>query len=144
MSDTETKTPAAKGKGTKRKASSSSKKEKEPKAKKAKVDKGPSKGKTPYMIYTGLHRERIKKENPDATFGELNKLFGAAWNEASKEERAKCEKQSAKDKQRYNEELEAWLAAGNKLPEKKPRKSKAGKKAKKEADDGEEAEEEDA
>jgi hypothetical protein len=71
------------------------------------------------------------QENPDATFGELGKLLGAAWKEVSEGDRKPYNDQAKADKERYAAELKDWLAAGNTLPEKKKRaapKKKGGKK----------------
>lgn len=36
-----------------------------------------------YMFFVQDYRERLKSENPDATFGEVGKLLGAKWKEMS-------------------------------------------------------------
>jgi hypothetical protein len=35
------------------------------------------------MFFVQDYRERLKSENPDATFGEVGKLLGAKWKEMS-------------------------------------------------------------
>lgn len=40
-----------------------------------------------YMFFVQDYRERIKEENPDATFGEVGKLLGAKWKEMSDAEK---------------------------------------------------------
>jgi hypothetical protein len=43
-----------------------------------------------YMFFVQDFRERIKTENPQATFGELGKLLGAKWQEMSPSEKKVC------------------------------------------------------
>lgn len=33
------------------------------------------------MMYSQAVRPQVKKDNPEATFGELGKLIGAQWND---------------------------------------------------------------
>jgi len=40
-----------------------------------------------YMFFVQDYRERIKEENPDASFGEVGKLLGAKWKEMSDAEK---------------------------------------------------------
>jgi hypothetical protein len=39
------------------------------------------------MFFVQDYRERIKEENPDASFGEVGKLLGAKWKEMSDTEK---------------------------------------------------------
>jgi len=39
------------------------------------------------MFFVQDYRERIKSENPEASFGELGKLLGAKWKEMSETEK---------------------------------------------------------
>jgi hypothetical protein len=39
------------------------------------------------MFFVQDYRERIKEENPNATFGEVGKLLGAKWKEMSDAEK---------------------------------------------------------
>jgi len=39
------------------------------------------------MFFVQDYRERIKEENPDASFGEVGKLLGAKWKEMSDAEK---------------------------------------------------------
>jgi hypothetical protein len=66
--------PAPKAKKTKKR------KAEKKKTKKEKSDK-PKRALTPYIIFSQAKREEIKQENPEATFGEVAKLLGAAWKE---------------------------------------------------------------
>jgi hypothetical protein len=42
------------------------------------------------MFFVQDYRERLKSENPDATFGEVGKLLGAKWKEMSAGEKKVC------------------------------------------------------
>ena len=39
------------------------------------------------MFFVQDYRERIKEENPNASFGEVGKLLGAKWKEMSDAEK---------------------------------------------------------
>ena len=39
------------------------------------------------MFFSQEERPRMKEENPDASFGELGKLLGAAWKELDETDR---------------------------------------------------------
>ena len=45
---------------------------------------------------------------PQATFGELGKKIGELYRNLTPDEKAKYEKLAAKDKLRYQTEMEAW------------------------------------
>ena len=44
---------------------------------------------TGFMVFSSEQRETIKKENPQASFGEIGKLLGVAWGKLSAAEKAK-------------------------------------------------------
>jgi hypothetical protein len=59
-----------------------------PKATRAKKDpKAPKRPLSAYMFFSQDWRERVKTENPNASFGEIGKLLGAKWKELSDEEK---------------------------------------------------------
>ncbi len=58
-----------------------------PKEKKEKADK-PKRAPSAYIIFCTEKRTEIKDANPEATFGELGKLLGAAWKEMSDKDKA--------------------------------------------------------
>lgn len=72
-------------------------------AKKGKKD-GPKRAATAFLLYSMDNRAKVKKENPDATFGDLGKLLGEAWANATASEKKKFEAAAAKDKVRYEKE----------------------------------------
>jgi structure-specific recognition protein 1 len=56
-------------------------------SKKKKVKKDPNAPKRPmaaYFLWMGDVRESVKRENPEATIGELGKIMGAKWKTLSK------------------------------------------------------------
>ena len=61
---------------------------------------------TSFSFYTKENRERISKENPKATFGELSKLVSAEWNKLTDKEKKVYKNKEIKDKTRYQKERE--------------------------------------
>jgi HMG (high mobility group) box len=57
-----------------------------------------------FMLYSNEMRQKVKEENPDATFGDIAKIIGAQYKQLSAEERAKFEEKASKDKKRYAQE----------------------------------------
>jgi hypothetical protein len=61
-------------------------------AKKTKKDpNAPKKGLSAYMIFSQENRQKVKDENPKATFGEMGKLLGAKWKETSEKDKEVCD-----------------------------------------------------
>ena len=54
------------------------------KADKPKVKRAPS----PYILFCSDKRAEVKKNNPDATFGETGKLLGQLWATLTEKEKA--------------------------------------------------------
>jgi len=94
--------PKESTKATKRKAAE--KAEKIPKSKSKKDPKAPKRALSAYMFFSQDWRERVKAENPDASFGEIGKLLGARWKELDDEEKKPYIEQAARDKDRANKE----------------------------------------
>ena len=81
-------------------------KKKIPAAKKAKKDPNAPKGaKSAFMYFSTAKRSEIKEANPDASFGDLGKLVGAAWKELNDSEKVKWEEMAKEDKTRYAKEM---------------------------------------
>jgi len=120
--------------------SSRSKKEKEPaKSRRAKKDpNAPKKNLSAYMFFSQDWRERVKTENPDASFGELGKILGAKWKEITEAEKKPYNDMAVKDKGRYDKEKKDYDADAAPPP---PKKSK--KAAPKSEEDEEEEEDDD-
>ncbi|KAI9461929.1 high mobility group box domain-containing protein [Lactarius psammicola] len=66
--------------------------------------KAPKRALSAYMFFSQDWRERIKAENPDASFGEVGKLLGAKWKELDEEEKKPYIEQAARDKSRAEQE----------------------------------------
>jgi len=88
--------------------------------------------KTAYQLYADSRRDKVKAENPGASFGELNKIMGEKWKTISDERKAKYVEQAAELKKEFD-------AKEGKAPKASP-----SKKAKKEAEEEEEEEKEEA
>ncbi|GLB44637.1 putative HMG-box domain containing protein [Lyophyllum shimeji] len=67
-----------------------------------------------YMFFSQDWCERIKAENPDASFGEVGKLLGTKWKELDEEEKKPYIDQAARDKTRAEEEKAAYDKADKK------------------------------
>ncbi|KAL7567414.1 hypothetical protein ACA910_021377 [Epithemia clementina (nom. ined.)] len=81
----------------------------EPQKKKNKKDpNAPKRGKSSYFYFADAMRDKVKEDNPDASFSELGKLLGAEWKKLSSQEKAKYEKLADTDKQRYKKEMEGY------------------------------------
>lgn len=59
-----------------------------------------------YSFFTQEWNSKIAAENPDKSFGEKSKLVGQKWKSLTDKEKAKYEKLAAKDKKRYQAEIE--------------------------------------
>jgi len=56
------------------------------------------------MYFSQDWRERMKQENPEASFGELGKLLGNKWKELDDDEKKPYMEQAARDKARAEQE----------------------------------------
>ncbi|KAI8097424.1 high mobility group box domain-containing protein [Halteromyces radiatus] len=63
-----------------------------------------------YMFYSQVNRERVKKENPDITFGQIGKILGREWSELSDKEKDQYIEKAKKDKERYDREMTEYKA----------------------------------
>ena len=66
---------------------------------------------TAYSFFTQEQRNDISAKHSDKSFGEVSKLVAAAWNALSEKKRAPYKKREAADKERYEAEKAAILAA---------------------------------
>jgi len=77
-------------------------------------------------------RERAKKENPEASIGDIGKMVGKMW--AEMEDKSKYEEKTRIAKEKYEEEYKAWFEDGGEEALKKAKADqKAGKSAEKSA-----------
>lgn len=74
--------------------------------KKTKKD-GPKRPASAYLLFANDNRAKVKKANPDATFGELGKLLGEAWTNATSADKKKYTALAEKDRARYEKEKAA-------------------------------------
>ena len=70
--------------------------------------KKPKRAKSSYLYFCDSIRDNIKKESPNIKIGDLMKKIGVLWKDLSKEKRGKFEDMHAKDKERYEDEMEAY------------------------------------
>ncbi|KAJ3342298.1 Non-histone chromosomal protein 6 [Gonapodya sp. JEL0774] len=71
---------------------------------KKKDPNAPKKALTAYMLFAQEKRPEIKAANPDAGFGDMGKLVGAAWKNLSDAEKKKYQDKADVDKLRYERE----------------------------------------
>ena len=99
---------------------------------------------TSFMMYSQKHREAIKAQNPDVSFGQIGKLLGQQWKAIGAEEKAEIEEQAATAKTTYaamhktymeSDERKQWEAAMmakfGQIPGVKVKNTNAGAKKKK-------------
>lgn len=79
--------------------------------KKKKDPNAPKRPMTAYMFFATEGRETVRKENPDAKFGEVGKLIGEKWRALSEEGKKKYEAKALAAKERYEKEKAEYLAA---------------------------------
>eukprot|EP00978_Attheya_sp_CCMP212_P018909 scaffold52289_cov51-Attheya_sp.AAC.4 len=99
--------------------------EDEASTKKAKKDpNAPKRAMTSYMYFMQAKRAEIKKNNPDATFGEIAKLVGAEFKKLTDEEKEEWEEKSKSDKERYKKEMKSYTPPKASSSPKKAAKAK--------------------
>ncbi|KAI8074799.1 high mobility group box domain-containing protein, partial [Gongronella butleri] len=57
-----------------------------------------------YMFYSMMVREKVKNDNPDATFGQIGNLIGEQWKALSDAEKQYYVDRSVGDLERYQRE----------------------------------------
>ncbi|ORX57124.1 hypothetical protein BCR36DRAFT_271246, partial [Piromyces finnis] len=87
-----------------KKESKSSKSDEKPNKRKRKEDGAPKRPMISFMFFSQDKRAEVKRDNPDASFGEIGKIIGNLWKNASPEEKKKYEKKALEDKERYKRE----------------------------------------
>ena len=79
--------------------------------KKAKKDpNAPKRNMSAYFLYSMYARPQVKKDNPEASFGEIARLISEQFKKLSDKERKKWDKKAAEDKERYQKEMAAYNA----------------------------------
>lgn len=114
-----------------------SKKSNDASPKKKKDPNAPKKVKNAYALFCQEIRPKVKKQNPDASFGDMATLVAQEWKKLSDEEKKKYEELSKEDQQRYEREMKTYsppaadAADGEDEGESKASKKPHAKKAKK-------------
>ncbi len=78
------------------------------KAKKVKDPNAPKKGMSAFMMFSNEQRNKIKADNPEATFGEIGRKVGEAWKALNDKQKAVYTKKAEEDKQRYESEFQTY------------------------------------
>jgi hypothetical protein len=65
---------------------------------------------TSFMFFCKANRLTIKKEHPGLSFGELGSAVAAKWAKLSNAEKEPYTESSAKDKERYEKQMEIYRA----------------------------------
>lgn len=81
------------------------------KTKKLKDPNAPKKGMSAFMLFSNEHRNKIKADNPEATFGEIGRKVGEAWKGLSDKQKQTYLKKAEADKKRYETELQTYTEA---------------------------------
>lgn len=72
---------------------------------KRKDPNAPRRGMSAYMFFANDHRERVRQEYPQVSFGQLGMILGEKWKASSMGERRVYEEMEAQDLRRYEEEV---------------------------------------
>lgn len=93
----------------KKKEKSSKVTAKSPKKKKKKKDpNAPKRPATAFLFYSNAMRSKVKEENPDMSFGDIQKTIGAKYKELSEDDKAKYDEMAYEDKKRYEREMKGY------------------------------------
>jgi len=84
----------------------------------------PERAKNNYMHYCIENRPKVVKENPDVNAKEILVILGNIWNDMNICQRNKYDILAAKDKERYDIEMEIFRQHNNILDYKTTRKQK--------------------
>jgi len=79
--------------------------------KKKKPKKDPNKPKrnlSAFFIYSNVVRETVRKENPEAKFGDIARIISRQFKALPAEERMEYDEKAAADKERYRKEMESY------------------------------------
>ena len=63
-----------------------------------------------YLFFVRDKRDELRRQNPDASIGQLTGMMGKKWKEMSEAEKAPYTKQSEEDKARYLKEKQEYEA----------------------------------
>jgi len=93
-------------------------KEAKPPKKEKKDPNKPKRALSAYMFFVQDYRERIKSENPDASFGDVGKLLGEKWKTMGPSDKKPYEDQAEADKKRAAKEKGEYDATAAPAPKK--------------------------
>ncbi|KAJ3137668.1 Non-histone chromosomal protein 6 [Physocladia obscura] len=82
-----------------------------PKPRSKKDKNAPKKALSAYLLFANANRQRIRDENPDASFGEIGKILGAEWKEISEADKQKYVALQEKEKERYAKDMKSYKPA---------------------------------
>lgn len=80
----------------------------EKKTSKKQKKEGPQRPVNAYVLYLKSARGKVAAANPNAGSGGITKICGAQWKQLSAKERAPFDEEAARDKLRYQREMEQW------------------------------------
>jgi hypothetical protein len=79
------------------------------KGKKAKKDPlAPKKGMSAFMMFSNENRNKIKTDNPEATFGEIGRKVGEAWKALNDKQKVVYTNKAEEDKKRYETDFQTY------------------------------------
>lgn len=81
------------------------------KSKKLKDPNAPRKSLSAFMLFSNDHRKIVKESSPDATFGDVGRMVGAAWKELKEKEKSFYTKAAALANKEYLSEMEKYTAS---------------------------------
>merc|ERR1711982_255690 len=77
------------------------KKGEEKKQRKKKDPNAPKRPMSAYFLFMNATRPTVRKENPDASIGDVAKILGKMWREIEPEDKAKYDKDAAAAKKKW-------------------------------------------
>ena len=77
-----------------------------------------------FILYMNDNRDRIKKQNPDATFGGLAQIGSAEWKVVKPVVKSKYEKLAEQDRSRYELAMQSYVPSPEDKKEKKQKRAK--------------------
>jgi hypothetical protein len=78
------------------------------KTKKVRDPLAPKKGMSAFMMFSKEHRNKIKTDNPEATFADIGRKVGEDWKALNDKQKAVYTKKAEEDKQRYESEFQTY------------------------------------
>src|SRR5688572_28032992 len=82
----------------------------------------PKRSVSAFILYMNDNRDRIKAQNPEATFGGLSQIGSAEWKVVKPVVKAKYEKLAEQDKARYEREMSTYVPSPEDKKEKRKKK----------------------